>query len=123
MPVKNDIREQCSYQREAEANRVSAVPGTSEHQTGLTIDVSSPSAGNALEEAFGHTEEGQWLAQRAPEFGFIIRYPEGAEDITGYVYEPWHIRYVGKDLAPDIADSGLTLEEYSMRRTLNCKLC
>jgi len=97
---------------EAEANRVSAVPGTSEHQTGLTIDVSSPSAGNALEEAFGHTEEGEWLARRAPEFGFIIRYPEGAEDITGYVYEPWHIRYVGKDLAPDIAKSGLTLEEY-----------
>lgn len=97
---------------EAEANRVSAVPGTSEHQTGLTIDVSSPSAGNALEETFGHTEEGEWLARRAPEFGFIIRYPEGAEDITGYVYEPWHIRYVGKDLAPDIAKSGLTLEEY-----------
>ncbi|GIO88898.1 M15 family metallopeptidase [Paenibacillus lactis] len=97
---------------EAEANRVSAVPGTSEHQTGLTIDVSSPSAGNALEEAFGHTEEGEWLARRAPEFGFIIRYPEGAEDITGYVYEPWHIRYVGKDLAPDIAKNGLTLEEY-----------
>lgn len=97
---------------EAEADRVSAVPGTSEHQTGLTIDVSSPSAGNALEEAFGHTEEGEWLARRAPEFGFIIRYPEGAEDITGYVYEPWHIRYVGKDLAPDIAKSGLTLEEY-----------
>ncbi|MGG4345999.1 M15 family metallopeptidase [Paenibacillus lautus] len=97
---------------EAEANRVSAVPGTSEHQTGLTIDVSSPSAGNALEETFGHTAEGQWLAQHASEFGFIIRYPEGAEDITGYVYEPWHIRYVGKDLAPDIADNGLTLEEY-----------
>ncbi|MGV2685696.1 D-alanyl-D-alanine carboxypeptidase family protein, partial [Clostridium perfringens] len=97
---------------EVEANRVSAVPGTSEHQTGLTIDVSSPSAGNALEETFGHTAEGQWLAQHASEFGFIIRYPEGAENITGYVYEPWHIRYVGKDLAPDIADSGMTLEEY-----------
>lgn len=97
---------------EAEANRVSAVPGTSEHQTGLTIDVSSPSAGNALEQTFGQTEEGQWLARRAPEFGFVIRYPEGAENITGYIYEPWHIRYVGKDLAPDIADSGLTLEEY-----------
>ncbi|WP_036718675.1 M15 family metallopeptidase [Paenibacillus sp. JCM 10914] len=97
---------------EAEANRVSAVPGTSEHQTGLTIDVSSPSAGNALEEVFGHTEEGQWLDRRGPEFGFIIRYPDGAEDITGYVYEPWHIRYIGTDLAPDIAESGLTLEEY-----------
>lgn len=97
---------------ESEANRVSAVPGTSEHQTGLTIDVSSPSAGNALEQSFGETEEGQWLARRASDFGFIIRYPEGAEHITGYIYEPWHIRYVGKDLSEDIADSGLTLEEY-----------
>lgn len=97
---------------EAEASRVSAVPGTSEHQTGLAIDVSSPSVGNALEEVFGQSREGQWLAENASKFGFIIRYPEGRENITGYVYEPWHIRYVGRDLAPDIAESGLTLEEY-----------
>ena len=97
---------------EAEASRISAFPGTSEHQTGLTIDVSSPSAGNALEQAFGQTKEGLWLADNAPEYGFIIRYPEGREGITGYVYEPWHIRYVGEDLALDIAQSGLTLEEY-----------
>lgn len=97
---------------EAEASRISAVPGTSEHQTGLTIDVSSPSAGNALEQSFGQTTEGLWLAENAPKYGFIIRYPEGQEGITGYVYEPWHIRYVGVDLAPDIAESGLTLEEY-----------
>ncbi|MFC7680554.1 D-alanyl-D-alanine carboxypeptidase family protein [Paenibacillus sp. GCM10028914] len=97
---------------EAEASRISAVPGTSEHQTGLTIDVSSPSAGNALEQSFGQTKEGIWLADNAPKYGFIIRYPEGKEGITGYVYEPWHIRYVGEDLAPDIAESGLTLEEY-----------
>lgn len=97
---------------EAEASRISAVPGTSEHQTGLTIDVSSPSAGNALDQSFGQTTEGIWLANNAPKYGFIIRYPEGQEGITGYVYEPWHIRYVGEDLAPDIADSGLTLEEY-----------
>lgn len=97
---------------EAEAARISAVPGTSEHQTGLTIDVSSPSVGNALEQSFGQTKEGIWLADNAPKYGFIIRYPEGQEKITGYVYEPWHIRYVGEDLAPDIAESGLTLEEY-----------
>lgn len=97
---------------EAEANRISAVPGTSEHQTGLSIDVSSPSAGNALEQSFGDTEEGRWLAEHAPEYGFVIRYPKGREDVTGYVYEPWHIRYVGEELAPDIASSGLTLEEY-----------
>lgn len=97
---------------EAEASRISAVPGTSEHQTGLTIDVSSPSAGNALDQSFGQTTEGIWLANNAPKYGFIIRYPEGQEGITGYVYEPWHIRYVGEDLALDIAESGLTLEEY-----------
>ncbi|WDH99151.1 D-alanyl-D-alanine carboxypeptidase family protein [Paenibacillus urinalis] len=94
------------------ALRVSAQPGKSEHQTGLSIDVSSPSVGNVLEEILGDTEEGKWLAEHAPEFGFIIRYLEGREETTGYVYEPWHIRYVGKELAPDIAASGLTLEEY-----------
>ncbi|AJS61059.1 peptidase M15 [Paenibacillus sp. IHBB 10380] len=93
-------------------SQVSAVPGTSEHQTGLSIDVSSPSVNNAIEEVFGGSVEGQWLAEHAPEFGFIIRYPEGQEAVTGYVYEPWHIRYIGTDLAPDLAASVLTLEEY-----------
>ncbi|GAB6992086.1 M15 family metallopeptidase [Paenibacillus pini] len=94
------------------ASRVSAVPGTSEHQTGLTIDVSSPSVNNAIEEVFGTSAEGKWLAQHAADYGFVIRYPEGKEGTTGYVYEPWHIRYIGTDLAPDIAKSGLTLEDY-----------
>lgn len=93
-------------------DRVSSVPGHSEHQTGLAIDVSSPSVGNAIEEVFGTSKEGQWLAEHAAEYGFIIRYPKGEEEITGYVYEPWHIRYVGTDLAPDVVKSGLTLEEY-----------
>ncbi|MDP4098550.1 M15 family metallopeptidase [Paenibacillus sp. P96] len=94
------------------ASRVSAVPGMSEHQTGLAIDVSSPSVGNALEESFGSSKEGKWLAKHAPEYGFVIRYPKGQEAITGYVYEPWHIRYIGPDLAKDAASKGLTLEEY-----------
>ncbi|CAI6084057.1 hypothetical protein PAECIP112173_04164 [Paenibacillus sp. JJ-100] len=94
------------------ASRVSAVPGRSEHQTGLAMDVSSPSVGNVLEEVFGSSKEGQWLDEHAAEYGFIIRYPKGEEDVTGYVYEPWHIRYVGADLAPDVVQSGLTLEEY-----------
>ncbi|HBU83151.1 MAG TPA: D-alanyl-D-alanine carboxypeptidase family protein [Paenibacillus sp.] len=93
-------------------DRVSSVPGHSEHQTGLAIDVSSPSVGNALEEVFGTSKEGQWLAEHAAEYGYIIRYPKGEDDITGYVYEPWHIRYVGTDLALDVVKSGLTLEEY-----------
>jgi D-alanyl-D-alanine carboxypeptidase len=94
------------------ASKVSAVPGMSEHQTGLAIDVSSPSVGNALEQSFGSSKEGKWLAKHAPEYGFVIRYPKGKEDITGYVYEPWHIRYIGVDLAEDAASKGLTLEEY-----------
>ncbi|MWV45739.1 D-alanyl-D-alanine carboxypeptidase family protein [Paenibacillus sp. HJL G12] len=94
------------------ASRVSAVPGTSEHQTGLTIDVSSPSVKNELEENFGDSSEGKWLAEHAADYGFVIRYPKDREDITGYVYEPWHIRYIGTDLAQDVAKSGMTLEEY-----------
>ncbi|MNW64788.1 D-alanyl-D-alanine carboxypeptidase [compost metagenome] len=65
-----------------------------------------------LEEVFGTSKEGQWLAEHAAEYGYVIRYLQGEEDITGYVYEPWHIRYIGTDLAPDVAKSGLTLEEY-----------
>ncbi|MHA0857099.1 M15 family metallopeptidase [Paenibacillus sp. CMAA1364] len=95
-----------------EASRVSSAPGHSEHQTGLTMDLSSPSVGNALEQTFGQTEEGKWLAEHAPEYGFVIRYLEDAEDKTGYIYEPWHIRYFGTDLAPAIDASTLTVEEY-----------
>ncbi len=93
-------------------SRVVAVPGMSEHQTGLTIDVSSPSVNNGLEENFGDSTEGKWLAEHAADYGFVIRYLKDREDITGYVYEPWHIRYIGTDLAKDVYKSGMTLEEY-----------
>jgi len=95
------------------ANLTSARPGESEHQTGLAIDVSSPSLNNTLTRTFGNTAEGRWLAGNAPAFGFIIRFPEGKEAITGYQYEPWHIRYVGQSAARQIAAGNLTLEEYS----------
>ncbi|WP_230986732.1 M15 family metallopeptidase [Cohnella fermenti] len=94
------------------ANQTSAHPGQSEHQTGLAMDVSSSSANYELETKFGDTKEGKWLAKHAHEHGFIIRYPEGLQDITGYTYEPWHVRYVGQDIADAVYDSGLTLEEY-----------
>lgn len=99
-------------QGEEYANRVSAKPGTSEHQTGLTIDVSSPSVSNELEQVFGDSAEGKWLAEHAHEFGFIIRYPQDGEDITGYMYEPWHIRYVGKEAAAAIYEQGTTMEQF-----------
>lgn len=90
----------------AEADTYSARPGHSEHQTGLAFDL------NSLSTSFGETAEGKWLAENCWKYGFIIRYPQGKEEITGYQYEPWHVRYLGKDVAKDVYDSGLTLEEY-----------
>jgi len=94
------------------ANLYSAKAGQSEHQTGLAMDVSCREVGFQLEEEFGNTKEGKWLAKNCARFGFIIRYQKGKEHITGYAYEPWHIRYVGKKAAQEIMSKGLTLEEY-----------
>lgn len=89
-----------------------AVPGNSEHQTGLAMDISSESANLNLSEQFESTEEGKWLAANAHRFGFILRYPKGKEAITGYQYEPWHFRYVGEKAAKLIFKKNMTLEEY-----------
>lgn len=94
------------------AKTYSAVPGHSEHETGLAIDVSGSDGKCAAEDCFGGTKEADWLAKYAHEYGFIIRYPEGKENITGYKYEPWHLRYVGKEIAADIVEREITLEEY-----------
>jgi len=98
------------------ADRFSAKPGCSEHQTGLAVDVSSPSVNYELTDQFGETREGKWLSENAYRYGFIIRFPKGKEDITGYQYEPWHIRYVGLEAAKEIHDQGLTLEEFLQKR-------
>jgi len=97
---------------EEEANRYSAKPGYSEHQTGLVMDVTSESVALQLDEKFGETIEGEWLKEHAHEYGFLIRYPEGMEEITGYIYEPWHLRYFGEEVATLIVESGLTYEEF-----------
>lgn len=97
---------------EEEANKTSARPGQSEHQTGLAMDVSSAGVNYTLSEKFGQTIEGQWLAANAPNFGFIIRYPKDKTHITGYNYEPWHVRYVGIEHALKITNLDITLEEY-----------
>lgn len=94
------------------ADKVSAFPGASEHQTGLAIDVTSPQMGYGLDEAFGQTPEGEWLAKHAYKYGFIIRYPEGRTKETGYQYEPWHLRYIGEKAAKEIHQEELILEEY-----------
>ncbi len=97
---------------QAATDAVSAKPGSSEHQTGLTIDVSARSVNFRLDQSFGDTIEGQWLAKNAHLYGFIIRYPYGKTEITGYSYEPWHIRFVGKTVATYLYENKLTLEEY-----------
>ncbi|NLP52616.1 M15 family metallopeptidase [Bacillus sp. RO1] len=89
-----------------------ALPGTSEHQTGLAMDITAKSVGLELVEALEGTAEGRWLAENAHHYGFILRYPKGKTNITGYAFEPWHFRYVGVDIAGEIYAKGITLEEY-----------
>lgn len=94
------------------ADTFSARPGYSEHQTGLTFDVLAGKT-TELTMAFGDTAEGKWIAQHAHEYGFIIRYPKGKENITKYQYEPWHLRYIGVNHAKAMKDKKVsTLEEY-----------
>ena len=96
---------------ESVANYYSAKAGTSEHQTGLCVDVIL-NGHSELTTDFEHTRSFAWLSQNAHRFGFILRYPSGKSDVTGFTYEPWHFRYVGRDAATAIYQSGLTLEEY-----------
>lgn len=101
-----------SQHGENHANTYSARPGESEHQTGLVMDVTTRSIGFDIIMDFKETPEGKWLKEHAHEYGYIIRYEEGKEEITKYQYEPWHIRYVGKKAAKEIYENDLTLEEY-----------
>ena len=93
-----------------------APPGTSEHQSGLALDVPCAAIGLELENTFAETLEGKWLNKHAPLYGFILRYPKNKESITKIPWEPWHIRYVGKELALYLSLTGLTLEEYYFSR-------
>ena len=98
---------------EAEALERSAKAGHSEHQTGLAVDVSEPSQGCEIMQCFGNTEAGIWVAENAWRFGYIVRYELDQTSITGYTYEPWHLRYVGKELAKRYYEGGFnTLEEF-----------
>ena len=110
-------------QIKAQVLTYSAYPGTSEHQTGLCIDLmtnemsglwnyGSETPNNPYDKGFAETAEYQWLKENAHKFGFILRYPENKTDVTGYAYESWHYRFVGIDAATDIYNAGITLEEY-----------
>lgn len=96
----------CREHDQKQADTFSARPGHSEHQSGLAFDL------NTVNLDFGNTAQGHWVAHHAHEYGFIVRYPEGKESITGYSYEPWHLRYLGVELATAVFQSGLTIEEY-----------
>ena len=98
---------------EAEALVRSAKAGHSEHQTGLAVDVSVPAQGCAIMQCFGDTEAGKWIAENSWKFGYIVRYERDTTSITGYTYEPWHLRYVGMEIARMYANNGIhTLEDF-----------
>lgn len=94
-----------------EAAKWVAVPGTSEHQTGLAVDIVAESY-QLLDKDQENTSEQKWLMQNSYKYGFILRYPEDKSDFTGISYEPWHYRYVGKEAAKEIYEKGICLEEY-----------
>lgn len=95
------------------ADRYSARPGYSEHQTGLAFDIGEKGKENLwLTDEFGETPAGQWLVAHADEYGFILRFPQNKEHITGYMYESWHFRYVGTEIAKEIKKQDISLEEY-----------
>jgi zinc D-Ala-D-Ala carboxypeptidase len=96
----------------AQADTFSARPGHSEHQTGLAADIEPLDRTCEVDQCFESTPEGKWLASNSYKYGFIIRYQKGTENLTGYEYEPWHIRYVGVELASQIHQSGQTLEQF-----------
>lgn len=97
----------------AYAERISARPGTSEHQLGLAADLGYTNSRSELKAEFGQTPAGLWIAEHAVEYGLVIRYPQGKEEITGYKYEPWHVRYIGTEHAEAMLASGAeTFEEY-----------
>ncbi|MBR3764133.1 MAG: M15 family metallopeptidase [Clostridia bacterium] len=94
------------------ADQYVARPGASEHQLGLAMDVGQKSDDVNLTSSFGRTKGGKWVAENCWRFGFILRYQEGWEDVTGYEYEPWHVRYVGKENAQRIHEANMPLETY-----------
>ena len=97
-----------------EARRWVAPPGTSEHHTGLALDIVTPSH-QVLNHAFADTDAGRWMAAYGWEYGFVVRFPEDKQEITGITYEPWHLRYVGREHAAAMHESGECLEEYVAR--------
>lgn len=110
--IKSYMRQGLSYMEAYKTtSRVITIPGCSEHEVGLALDITSDSF-SPLEQGFADTEEGQWLYKHSYEYGFVLRYPEGKEYITSIEYEPWHFRYVGREAAAVMKEENLCLEEF-----------
>ena len=120
---RNQIREHqrrgYSYDEAyALASQIVAIPGTSEHQLGLALDIVDKYY-SELNEKQGSTTTQKWLMEHCWEYGFILRYPPDSTEFTGIIYEPWHYRYVGVELAMELKELGISLEEYLQRLTLD----
>jgi D-alanyl-D-alanine carboxypeptidase len=109
---KNLFDSEVNHVGTSQAEQAVAVPGSSEHQTGLAMDIAGKNNYSHLTDGFANTKEGKWLAENAHLYGFILRYPKGKEELTHYEYEPWHFRYVGVKAAAAIYKHNWTLEEY-----------
>lgn len=109
---------QVQIKGEEYASLYSAYPGRSEHQLGLAMDVSYQKTGERLTEKVADSDIGKFIVSDGYQYGFILRYPQDKVSITNYGYEPWHMRYVGKKLAKELHESGLTLEEYTEKKVL-----
>ncbi|MFI7582640.1 D-alanyl-D-alanine carboxypeptidase family protein [Kocuria sp. M1N1S27] len=108
-------RHYVSLYGQAQADLISARPGHSEHQTGLVMDIGDPSGECGLQQCFADTPAGAWARAHAHEYGFVVRYPPGRTATTGYAYEPWHLRYVGRHVSTGMARHGIPTLEHYMR--------
>lgn len=110
--IKAQVRKGSSYEQAFfKAKEETALPGASEHHTGLAVDIVGKSH-QSLDQAQRNTKEAKWLLEHCAEYGFILRYPQNKTDITGIAYESWHFRYVGKEAAEYIMSEGIALEEF-----------
>lgn len=100
-----------------EAYKLIALPGASEHQTGLAVDFAYYENGIYDDNVKEDDKEAIWLKENAWKYGFILRYPKGKEEITGFNFEPWHFRFVGLELAKELYEQNITLEEYYRNKT------
>ncbi|WP_250229614.1 M15 family metallopeptidase [Anaeropeptidivorans aminofermentans] len=112
---KKQVKKHKKYPKDEairRASKIVAPAGCSEHQTGLAVDVSTSAVGYELNEAFEETEDYRWLRENSYKFGYIVRYTKEKRHITGVIYEPWHLRYVGEEAAKEIVEKSLCFEEY-----------